>query len=128
MPTPLEFLKTHAVRGKTLPELVDVFEEMCRIPIENDALLFETGTFDFTGEKQFNLSLVRQYPQKAGDEFCQLHMDVIFPADETNARFRGNFWSEDVEGDFFRCVRSSRAYLAMQDVMPMKTDVYLDET
>ena len=128
MPAPLEFLKAHAVRGKTLPELVSVFEEMCRIPIENDALLFETGTLTFSGEKQFELSLVRQYPQRSGDTLVQIHMDVIYPADERNARFRGKLWDDEVEGDFFRCVRSSRAFQAMQDILPLKIDIYTDET
>ena len=37
-------------------------EEMCSIPIKEDMILFETGTYSFSGEPMFNISLVRQFP------------------------------------------------------------------
>ena len=38
----------------SLDELIDAFAAMCKLPVgEPDDLLFETGTFDFTGKKLF---------------------------------------------------------------------------
>ena len=59
------FLKAEAAGKTTLPALVDVFEKMCELPIENvsDAdimILFETGTYTFTGKPLFYFSLVAQ--------------------------------------------------------------------
>ena len=43
--------------------IVDVFEQMCSTPLEEDMVLFETGTFtDFSKEPFFQISLVRQFP------------------------------------------------------------------
>ena len=42
----------------SVQDIVDRFEEMCREPIDNDMILFESGTFSFTGEELFCFSLV----------------------------------------------------------------------
>lgn len=125
---PLEFLKDKIKPGMMLPELVDIFEEMCRIPIQDDVQIFlETGAFDFTGETKFYFSLTRQYPN-GEDEYFQLQMDVLFPLTDKNKHLNDTTWDSDVEGDFFRCVRSSRAYLTMKDTVPVDVQVFLDET
>ena len=41
----LKFLKDKIVDKMPLEEIVDVFEQMCSIPLEDDMILFETGTF-----------------------------------------------------------------------------------
>lgn len=58
----VKYLKNRITDKMTLEDIVSTFEQMCRMPIENDMILFETGTFSFTGEPLFYFSLVRQFP------------------------------------------------------------------
>lgn len=44
-----------------------MFEEMCNMPLKEDMILFETGTYSFTGKPMFNFSLVRQFPNDEED-------------------------------------------------------------
>ncbi len=120
--TLLEFLKSKTSKEMLLPELTDVFSEMCMMePDENDELLFQTGAEDFLGEKIFHVSLVRYC---AEDE---IHMDVMYPLNEENQHFHGNLWNTDVEGDFFRCVRNAKAFTAVEHIKPLKLDIYLED-
>ena len=41
----LAFPKDRITDKMPLEEIVDVFEQMCRIPLKGDMILFETGTF-----------------------------------------------------------------------------------
>lgn len=124
----LQFLKEKVKPGMLLPELVDAFEEMCGIALhEEEEKFLETGAFDFTGDKKFYFSLTRQFPNGEG-EYYQLQMEVIFPLTEKNKHFNDTTWDTDVEGDFFRCIRSSRAYLSMKDTAPIDVQIFLDET
>lgn len=126
--SPLEFLTEYIQPGMLLPELVNTFEEMCSMPLHEESQIFlETGAFDFTGEGIFYFSLTRQYPN-GEDEYFQLQMDVIFPLTDKLKHLNDTTWDTDVEGDFFRCVRSSRAYLMLKDTAPVDVQVFLDET
>ena len=75
----IKFLKDKITDKTPLEEIVDVFEQMCNIPLEEDMILFETGTFtSFSPEPVFEISLVRQFPnddeehkaEKAGAALC----------------------------------------------------------
>ncbi len=52
----LIYLQNRISDKSSLENIVDVFEEMCNIPIKEDMILFETGTYSFTGEKMFNFT------------------------------------------------------------------------
>ena len=49
----LNFLKENISNDNTVDEIINVFEEMCKTPIEEDLLLTEYGVYDFTGEELF---------------------------------------------------------------------------
>ena len=57
----ISFLKKNINDKMSLSEIVDVFEKMCARPIDNDMLLFETGTYDFSEGTYFIFNLVRQF-------------------------------------------------------------------
>ena len=58
----------------SVEEIVDVFEQMCSTPLEEDMVLFETGTFTaFSKEPFFQISLVRQFSND-DEEFYQIHV------------------------------------------------------
>lgn len=60
---------------------------------ESDGLLFQFGTFSFTGERRFHLDLVRQFSGVDEDEYLQFHCDLRFtPSDELDALGRLEDW------------------------------------
>ena len=72
----LNFLKDNISIDNTVDEIINVFEEMCKTPVEEDLLLLEYGVYDFTGEELFYFDLVRQYPD-GEDEYYQLRVSRI---------------------------------------------------
>lgn len=115
--------------GMTLEEMIDAFAQMCKTPVgDPDDLLFETGTFDFTGEKLFYFSLVRQFQFMDKNEYVQLHLDVLYQPSPITKLIFGTKWDRQVNGDFFEMVKSSRAYAVVKDMTPVRVDVWIDET
>ena len=74
----IKFLKDRIIDKMPLEEIVDVFEQMCSIPLEEEMILFETGTFStFTTEPVFEISLVRQFSND-DEEYYQIHLDILY--------------------------------------------------
>ncbi len=118
-----------------LDEIISKFEKLCEIDLElehpeDDVRLFEAGVNDFNGEEFFVFSLVRQFPNEE-EEFCQLHLDVLYALDDVDDMDRNlseSAWSFDIDTDFFAYVRNSKAYLAVKDLNMARIDIYMDET
>ena len=122
-------LKEAIREGMTLQEMVDAFEKICEIPVgEPDDLLFETGTYDFTGEKLFYVSLVRQFQFLDEEEYVHLRLDITYrPCPKTRFLF-GVKWGSLTEGGFFSRVRGSRAYRVAQKLPIHQVSVRVEET
>ena len=88
-----KYLKNTITDNMPLENIIDVFEKMCQVPIDYDMILFETGTYDFTGEPLFQISLVRQIPNDDDDEFYQLHVDVFYKPTDENKVFSEATWN-----------------------------------
>ena len=115
--------------GMALEEIIDAFSHMCKTSVgEPDDLLFETGTYSFTGEKLFHFSLVRQFQFMSGDEYVQLHLDVLYAPGLSTSLLFNTKWDSQVQGDFFEMVKSSQAYAVVKDMTPVRVDVWIDET
>ena len=41
----LEFLKDRITDKMPLEDMVEIFEDLCSVPIEDEMILFETGTY-----------------------------------------------------------------------------------
>ena len=126
----LEFLKKEIVGKQSLDDLISVFEEMCEIPIEEESekmILFETGTYSFTGKPMFNFSLVRQYPNEE-EEYYQLHLDIMFEPTSDNSSYEQATWSFEIEDNIFDYIRKSKEYMCLKDIPIARIDVYMDET
>ena len=122
-------LQDSVQEGMTLNKLIDAFAAMCKLPVgEPDDLLFETGTFDFTGKKLFYFSLVRQFQYRNDDEYVQLHLDIRYTPSPATARLKCTKWGSLTEGDFFGMVRSSDACCALKDKPITEIEVYIEET
>lgn len=123
-------LQTSVQDGMTLAELIDAFAQMCQTPVgEPDDLLFETGTFSFTGNKRFYFSLVRQFRFFTDtDEYVQLHLDVLYHPTKKTRWLRKSSWSSQDTGKFFNDVTGSSAYQAVCDTAYAKVEVWIGET
>lgn len=126
----VEYLKNRITNESSLSDIVDAFEAMCQIPFAEDDILFEAGTFDFTGSPQFYFSLARQLPSEdeESDEFCQLHVDVLYTPTAKKAKYSGSIWKTEVEGDFFERIRKSKVFLDIKYDEIASIEIYMDET
>ena len=115
--------------GMSLEQMVDAFQAMCKLPVgDPDDLLFETGTFGFTGENLFHFSLVRQFQHLNGDEYVQLHLDVMYIPTPETAMLQQTEWGSPSDNDFFAKVKHSFAFDSIQNAPISKVEVYIDET
>ena len=68
----IKFLEEKITDKMPVEGIVDVFEQMCSTPLEEDMVLFETGTFTaFSKEPFFQISLVRQFSND-DEEFIEI--------------------------------------------------------
>ena len=53
----LEYLRERITDKRPLEDMVAIFEDLCSVPIEDEMILFETGTFTtISGKPLFQLS------------------------------------------------------------------------
>ena len=124
----LEFLKEKLSGGESVESIVDVFEEMCSIPLDIDAVLFETGVFPFCGKDMFIFSLTRQYPNDTDDEFYQLHVEIYYEPDSDNSGMNECIWSMHTDENIFDTVRRSPTYEYARCHEYLSYEISLDET
>ena len=123
----IKFLKDKITDKTPLEEIVDVFEQMCSIPLEEDMILFETGTFTtFASEPVFEISLVRQFSND--DEFFQLHVDILYKPTSENKIFSEATWNEDLSENIFDYIRKTEVFAYAKNKEYIKVEIYLDET
>ena len=123
----IKFLKDNITGKMPLEEIVDVFEQMCSLPLESDMILFETGTFtSWASEPMFEISLVRQLPND--DEFYQIHVDILYKPTSENKIFSEATWDEDLSENIFDYIRRSEVFAYAKNNEYIKVEIYLDET
>ena len=123
----LKYLQNKISDKSSLENIVDVFEEMCNIPVKEDMILFETGTYSFTGEPMFYFSLVRQFPNDE-EEYYQIHVDVLYVSTAENKNFEQNIWNEDIEENIFSYIKKTSEFSFCKNKEFSKVEIYLDET
>lgn len=122
-----EYLRNTITDKMTLKDIVDIFEQACQPMNEDDMILFETGTYRFTGEELFYFSLVKQVPSE-DDEYYQLHIDILYKPNAENRKLNTTVWNEDLEENIFDYIRNSEVFNCAQKDNYIKTDIYVDET
>ena len=112
----------------SLEDMVNVFEEMCGTPFDEEMILFETRTFTrLSNEPLFQISLVRQVPND-DEEFYQVHLDIFYKLTSGNAEFSESIWDEDLDENIFDYIRNSEVFAYAKDKEYLKVKIYLDET
>ena len=124
----LEFLKDRITDKMPLEDMVEIFEDLCSVPIEDEMILFETGTYSAISNKAlFQLSLVRQAPNE-DEEFYQVHLDIFYEASQDNQIFSEAIWDEDIEENIFDYIRASDVFAYAKKQEYLAVNIYLDET
>ncbi len=124
----IKFLKDKIIDKMSPEEIVTVFEQMCSIPLEEDMILFETGTFStFAPEPVFEISLVRQFPND-DEEYYQIHVDILYKPTDENKIFSEATWNEDLSENIFDYIRKSAAFAYAKNQEYIKAEIYSDET
>ncbi len=115
--------------GMNLDELIEAFRQMCQLDVgEPDDLLFQTGTYGFTGKKRFQFDLTRQFQFLDPDEYVQLHLTVYYEPSAPLLLLRNTHWGDRSDNAFFDHVKSSRAYQICRTLPMEKSEVTIDET
>ena len=124
----IHVLKDKITDKISLEEIVNVFEQMCNIPFEEDMILFETGTFTtFRDEPMFQISLVRQFPNE-DEEFYQIHVDILYEPDNENKMMIESIWDEDLSENIFTYIRNSKVFAYAKNKKYSKVKILCDET
>lgn len=129
----IKFLKDKITNKSSLEEIVNIFERMCRVQLENieteeDMILFETGTFSTAEDEPFFLfSLVRQFPNEE-EEFYQIHLEILYKADEQNKMFNETIWSEDLNENIFDYIKNSNIFNYAKNKKYSTVKIWGDET
>lgn len=124
----INFLKDKITDKISLEEIVNVFDQMCNIPLEEDMILFEAGTFTtFRDEPMFQISLVRQFPNE-DEEFYQIHVDILYESDNENKMMSESIWDEDLSENIFTYVRNSKVFAYAKNKKYSKFKIWCDET
>lgn len=122
----LNYVKGSVNDNSSLEEIVTAFEHACKMKINDDSALFETGTFNFTGEEMFCFSLVKQF-ENEDDEYVQIHIDAIYAPTDENAKFSSAVWFDE-PNDIVLQITNSKAFQYLKDKRISKLEIYAEET
>ena len=124
----LEFLRERITDKMPLEDMVAIFEDLCREPIDDEMILFEVGTFTSIADKpMFQLSLVRQVPDE-DEEYYQVHLDILYEASRENQIFSESTWDEDLEENIFDYIRASEVFNYAKEQKYLAVKIYIDQT
>ena len=115
--------------GMTLDEMIDAFAAMCKTSVgDPDDILFETGTYSFSGEKEFTFSLVRQFKFLDHNEYVQLRLCVTYAPRLRTALLYKVKWIDPKTQDLVQMVKSSLPYKAVKNLPYRKVNIHIEET
>ena len=107
----------------------DIRADGCELDADGDMLLFQWGTYDFTGERSFQFDITRQFtiaePEDEDDDSAMSQRSFTFhfaPSPQLDALKNGNRWcmSPDELEDFEPFITDSDAHLAIASARAAK--------
>jgi hypothetical protein len=112
-----------------------VFKEFALVAVEcaDDALLFQTGTYAFSGEPSFHLDFTRQFTiEEDGEYVCmeQLHCTLHYAPSAELSELTWNLWSSSCPSlsDFCSQVEASAEFLTpTQHHKPLRAEIDQEE-
>lgn len=103
---------TGQIESPTPVAVLTAFETLCRIPLRDSAVLYETRTVQTDRGDRFCLSLIRQYTDGAGEP-QETRADLLCRASAETRAFNETVW-ELPEEDIFAHIRRSPAFQYLQ--------------
>ncbi|HEX8211939.1 MAG TPA: hypothetical protein VF584_17315 [Longimicrobium sp.] len=111
-----------------------VFREFAAVPVSaaDDTLLFQCGTYDFTGREQFHWNLTRQFSIEEDGEHAgmeQLQLTVLYePASELRP-LEVSLWSSDCGSleEFFAEVEALPGFSAPGAHPPTGSELFYEQ-
>jgi hypothetical protein len=107
------------------------FRAFASVPVSvaNDDLLFQCGTYDFTGESRFHWNLTRQFTHEEDGEYSgmeQLQLTILYEATPDLASVTTNIWSLDCGSvqEWFARVEALPAFQSILDRTPVGCEVF----
>lgn len=111
------YLDSQIGPDSTLPEILDAFESMCRIPYDGiyDTYLLEAYSYEYEGEKRFILALSYQFQPNWYYEIVEIGVEILYEGDADLAQYQiTRFFDGDFEG-LIRFLRESDLYEDLTD-------------
>jgi hypothetical protein len=111
------------------------FKDFARESVEcaDDAMLFEVGTFTFTGEPLFQLGFTRQFTIEEDGEYVgmeQLHCTTFFQPVPKLSALESSVWSYDSSSaeEFFTRTESMPEFqIPIREAPPLRAEVSQEE-
>lgn len=123
----LAFLQEKIDDSMTFGQVADVFAELCAEPTADEEILFEAGTYTFTGKPMFTVSLARQIPD-GEDEYYQIRAEYLFRPDADNAGITETMWLDPRDEDAFSAARRSAAFVYADTHTAQSVDLRIDQS
>jgi hypothetical protein len=116
-----------------------VFVTFARVPFavpqlpDADGLLYQLGTYSFSGEPRFHLDFTRQFALPDDDEYLQFHCDLQFTATAELQALGSHdeWWWPDEERDLTAWamdVASRPEWALLASRTPLTTEIYCEHT
>ena len=125
-----QFLRENITEDSSLEEMLDVFAQMSRIPVDSstDMYLYEVHSYEFEGAEYVYCHIVRQVDEPGSDEFIQLSLDVTYLYDEDMAGFDEVTWFERDASGFVSYIQNGSIYQTLIDKPIYATYVSISST
>jgi hypothetical protein len=108
-----------------------VFKELYAEPLEEpNGVLFESGTYNLTGQRRFHLAFTRQFEVPGSDEPAQLRCEFTRDPSASTESFRSTMWSFEftTPAAYFAAVEASPAFRATAALSGWAFSLVLDES
>ncbi len=97
---------------------------------EEKAILFQCGTYNFTGEKLFYYDFVRQFADEEDGHIQQLHCEFVFEPIKELKILKATKWYFDTDGEieeFFNKIENLKQFKIPLNHTSLKFNVYQEE-
>ncbi|MFS1514516.1 hypothetical protein VQL36_19110 [Chengkuizengella sp. SCS-71B] len=116
-------------------QIWEVFKKFSDIKVNcsDDAMLFQSGVYDFTGEDLFSLGYVRQFIFEVDGEYDhmeQLEITIYFRPNQELEQFEANLWTNDCNSkkEFFHLVENMKEFqIPIEKFIPIEFEIEQEE-
>lgn len=125
-----QFLSSNIAEDASLEEMLDVFAEMCTIPVDtqSDMFLYEVYLYELDGISYIGCHIVRQVDEPGTYEYIQLHMDIAYRSDADIADFKETIWFERDANNFIQYIKNGNIYQTLVGKPIVSRYISIDRT